>query len=152
MTYFLRTIDNASHREDLLARFARLDPTQPPLWGRLTAPSMLVHLCDQMRMPFNDNPSGPMAGPPRIPVVRELFLYVVPWPKGVVQGPPEAFQSDPGDWADDLESLKELVDQFVSVPSDRHLADHPNWGPLNRRQWGFFCYRHFNHHLRQFGV
>jgi hypothetical protein len=29
---------------------------------------------------------------------------------------------------------------------------HPFFGPLNGRQWGVFCFRHFDHHLSQFGV
>lgn len=152
MLYLLRTIDNPSHRTELCDRLARLDPAQPPLWGRLTAPRMLVHLCDQMRMPFNDNPSGPLPGPPRVPVLREAFLYFLPWPRGTVQGPPEAFVTEPGNWSSDLETLRELVDQFVNASPRRQWPLHPNWGRLSRRQWGVFCYRHFDHHLRQFGV
>lgn len=152
MSYLFRTIINPSQRDELFARLARLDPGQTPRWGRLTAPSMLAHLCDQMLMPFNDSPSGPMPGPPRVTILRELALYVLPWPKGTVQGPPEAFQSEPGTWADDLGRLRELVEQFVNTPPDAPLAEHPNWGRLSRREWGFFTYRHFDHHLRQFGV
>jgi hypothetical protein len=58
MSFLLRTIDDPADR--LFDRFSRLDPTRAPLWGHLSAPRMLVHLCDQMRMPFNDKPSGPL--------------------------------------------------------------------------------------------
>jgi hypothetical protein len=152
MSYFLRTIFNPLHREELFDRLERLDPSQVPLWGRMTVPSMLVHLCDQMRMPFNDKPSGRIPGVPPYPILRQLILYFLPWPKGKIQGPPEAFHSKPGNWSDDLGTLKELVDHFVKAPPNRHWPDQPNFGRMSRRDWGVFCYRHFDHHLRQFGV
>jgi hypothetical protein len=152
MPYFLRTILNPLHRKELFDRLEGLDPSQAALWGRMTAPSMLIHLCDQMRMPFNDNPSGRIPGVPRHAILRQLILYFLPWPKGTIQGPPEAFHTKPGNWSGDLATLNELVDQFVNAPPDRHWPDQPNFGPMSRRDWGVFCYRHFDHHLRQFGV
>jgi hypothetical protein len=152
MSHFLRTILNPLHRKEILERFERLDSAHAPRWGRMTAPHMLVHLCDQMRMPFNDKPSGRIPGVPTNRILKHLVLYVLPWPKGIIQGPPEAFLTEPGNWADDLAALRELVDRFVNAPPQRSWPDHPNFGRMSRRAWGVFCYRHFDHHLRQFGA
>lgn len=152
MSYVLRTMLNPAHRQALFDRLERLDPAQPPLWGRMTAPSMLAHLCDQMRMPFNDHPSGHIPGVPQNAIMKQLVLHFLPWPKGTIQGPPEAFHSKPGNWSDDLATLSELIDQFVNAPPAGPWSDHPNFGRMNRREWGIFCYRHFDHHLCQFGV
>lgn len=149
--YPIRTLNDASHRRGLFDRLARLDPEQPALWGSLTAPRMLAHLCDQMRMPLRDQPCAPIPSPTRYPVLRELFLYVLPWPKGRIQGPPEAFQADPAQWSEDLATLNGLVDRYLSLEPDRTWPDHPHFGRMNRRAWGAFCYKHFDHHLRQFG-
>ena len=62
-------------------------------------------------MPFNDNPSARIPGVPRGLVLRQLILYFLPWPKGTIQGPPEAFHTEPGNWSDDLATLKKLVEQ-----------------------------------------
>ncbi len=152
MSYFMRTIQNPKDRKDLFDRLGRLDPAQPPLWGRLTAPTMLAHLCDQMRMPYNDNPSPPIPGVQHYPVMRQLVLYLLPWPKAQIQGPPEAFHTPPAVWSEDVATLKALVDQFVNASADRPWADHQHFGPMNHRVWGYFSYRHFDHHLRQFGA
>ena len=109
MSYFLRTIDNPLHRQELFDRLAGLQPGQPARWGTMTASRMLIHLCDQMRMPFNEKPSGPLPGVPRFPVLWYLALYILPWPKATVRGPPEAFHTEPGNWSDDLATLKKLV-------------------------------------------
>ena len=152
MSYILRTIQNPAHRAQLFDRFERLDPTTPALWGRLTAPRMLAHLCDQMRMPYNEKPSPPIPGVQRYPVMQQLVLYLLPWPKARIPGPAEAFQTPPAAWSDDLATLKSLVDQFVSAAPARPWAVHPNFGPMNHRVWGYFSYRHFDHHLCQFGA
>ena len=152
MSYVFRTILNSSHRRELFDRLERIHPAQAALWGHMSAPHMLAHLCDQMRMPFNDNPSGRIPGVPRNRVLRTLILYFVPWPKATIHGPPEAFHSKPGNWSNDLATLRELVDHFRNAPPDREWPHHPNFGRMSRREWGVFCYRHFDHHLRQFGV
>lgn len=94
MSFLVCTIDDPIDRRELFARLSRLDPTRGPLRGRMSAPRMLAHLCDQMRMPFNENPSRRLPGPPRVRGLREAFLYFLPWPKGRAQGPPEAFRTD----------------------------------------------------------
>ena len=148
----MRTINNPSHRRQLFERLARLDPEQPALWGTLSPPRMVAHLCDQMHMPLNDGPVVPMPVPTRYPVLRELFLYLLPWPKGKVQAPPGAFETSPAEWAEDLAKLSDLVDSYLSLEAERSWPDHPHFGRMNRRSWGVFCYKHFDHHLRQFGA
>ncbi len=150
--YFLKTVANPRHRRELLARFERIDPSRPPRWGRMSAVRMLAHLCDQMEMTINNEPVDPIPGPQRYPVVRQLILYVVPWPRGKVKGPPAAFRSEPREWAENLERLREQVDRFAGAPADRGWPDHPIFGPMDKRVWGVFTYRHFDHHLRQFGA
>ena len=152
MSYFLQTILNPAHRQRLFERLERLHPASPPRWGGMPAPAMLAHLCDQMRMPFNEQPSGPIPGLPRLPMMRAVTLYLLPWPQGAIKGPPEAFISEPGRWEDDVATLRELVDAFVNAPHRRRWPDQPNFGRMSRRDWGVFCWRHFDHHFRQFGA
>ena len=146
----VRSLLKEKHRTQLLGRLTRLDPDQPALWGRLTARRMLAHLCDQMRVTLGEQACAPLAGPARYPILREAFLYVLPWPKGRIQGPPEAFVTPPMDWDGDLATLTGLVERFVSRDPASNWSDHPYFGRMSRRAWGVFCYRHFDHHLRQF--
>ena len=74
MSYLFQTILDPAHRQGLFDRLGRLDPSREPLWGRMSAPAMLAHLCDQMRMPFNEHPSGPIPGLPRVPLMRAVTL------------------------------------------------------------------------------
>ncbi len=147
----MRTFFNPTHRKEMLDRLKCIEPEQPALWGHLTAPRMLAHLCDQMRVTLGDRPCAPLPGPARYPVLRELILYVLPWPKGKIQGPPEAFLTAPTEWARDLATLNGLVEQFVGQGPGGTWPDHPAFGRMSGQAWGVFCHRHFDHHVRQFG-
>jgi hypothetical protein len=113
---------------------------------------MVVHLTDQMRHTLGDERTTPRPGPLRWPIVKHAVLYWLPWPKGRVQGPPEAFVTRPTSWEADLATLEALVERFVQQDDRIQWPEHALFGQMSRRAWGFFCYRHFDYHLRQFGA
>ncbi len=117
----------------------------------MTAPQMLAHLRDQMRHTLGDARAAPRRGPLRWPIVKHAVLYWLPWPKGRVQGPPEAFVSRPTTWDADLTAFEALVARFVQDERTT-WPEHALFGPMSRRAWGHFCHRHFDYHLRQFGA
>jgi len=138
-------------REALMGRFRALTPDAPARWGRMNAPRMLAHLTDQMRHTLGDATARPRQGPLRWPIIRELVMYWLPWPRGRVKGPPEAFVTQPGQWSEDLEKFEALVAQFVDGGGRQDWPDHAMFGRMTRQSWGYFCFRHFDYHLKQFG-
>jgi hypothetical protein len=149
----MRTLFDDGCRADVLARLRSVRPEARPLWGRMTAPQMVVHLADQMRMTLGNARWTPM--PPahlRWPGMKQAALYWLPWPKGEIQGPPEVFVTTPTDWDADIAAVEALVARFAARGTDGVWPEHSHFGRLNGRQWGVFCYRHFDHHLRQFGA
>lgn len=118
----------------------------------MTAPQMLAHLCDQMRHTLGDAPTSPRPGLLRWPIVRYLAIYWLPWPKGRVQGPPEAFVTPPGAWEADILTLENLLQRFVAQDDRTSWPDHALFGRMTRQDWARLCHRHFDHHLRQFGA
>ena len=148
------TMFDAKRRHDLLTRLRRLDPNREPLWGRLTARQMPPHLIDQMRITLGEVVVKQRLSsfPVRYPPLRQAALYWLPWPKGRIQGPAEGFLSQPTEWNADLDTLEGLVERFVQRGSGASSwPEHPAFGRLNGREWGVFCYRHFEHHISQFG-
>ncbi len=113
---------------------------------------MLAHLSDQLRHTLGDATAAPKRGPLRWPVVKQLVLYVLPWPRGHARGPPEAFVTRPTNWDTDMATFLELVQRFVDSPDRRAWPEHAFFGPMSRKAWGHFCHRHFDYHLRQFGA
>jgi hypothetical protein len=118
----------------------------------MNAPKMLAHLSDQMRHALGDARAAPQRGPLRLPIVKHVVMYWLPWPKGRIKGPPEAFLTQPTTWERDLATLLGLVDRLVSDDERATWPDHPIFGSMSRQSWARFSHRHFDHHLRQFGV
>ena len=139
-------------RARVVARLDRLTPSSERRWGRMTAPEMVAHLTDQMGHTLGDVPVEAHGGPLSWAPIRYLSIYVVPWPRGKVRGPAEAFVSRPGEWNADLERLRSLVERFGSRDPRGDWPDHLLFGRMSGRDWGYFCHKHFDHHLRQFGV
>src|SRR5262245_13699498 len=109
----MRTLFDDACRTDVLDRAKHIRPDARPLWGRLTAPLMVVHLADQMRMTLGDTPWIRM--PPaylRWPGMKQAALYWLPWPEGGIQGPPEALVTTPTEWDADIATVEALVGRF----------------------------------------
>jgi len=137
-------------RETILQRLGRLTPSHKPKWGTLTAPRLLCHLADQLRVAVGDLPT----------VHRDSFLsrtllkWVVVYsplraPPGKVHTAPEMLTSVPTSWNADLQACETLIGRLAATPT---AAFQPMFGPLSHNGWGRLCWKHLDHHLRQFGV
>lgn len=143
------TLLNESDREAIAGRLRRVTPETPAKWGKLDARGMLCHVTDQLRVA-----TGELAAAP-----THTFLYrtLVKWlvvhtglqpPPGKIQTAPEMLTSCPGDWAADMASCERLI---AEVGAGRASTVHPAFGPLSASEWGKLCFKHLDHHLRQFG-
>lgn len=139
-------------REEVLQRIRNLDGTQKPLWGKMNAGQMLSHISDQLRMALGDIPCDGVRGPFRHWPLNKLMIYVIPWPKGKAKGPREAFRTLPSNWQDDVAQFEALVRRFAGRSPADAWPQHPLFGNLDGKAYGVLCYRHTDHHLRQFGV
>jgi len=140
----------ADDRELLLGRLARLRPDTKPAWGTLDAPRLLCHLGDSMRVALGELPAVPRHSW----LTRTLGRLVVVHtgfepPRGKVQTAPEMLTSKPASWQADLDACRQLA---ARIGSGAASAEHPTFGRLTPEEWGKLCWKHINHHLRQFGV
>jgi hypothetical protein len=143
---------NADIRAGFNRRIKNLRPDAQRQWGRMNAPQMVCHLADQLRMALGEIQARSIPGPLRYPLIKQLVIDVLPWPKGRIQGPPEAFTSSPVDWNRDVQTLLRLLEQFGEQGAREKWPPHPNFGRLSGPLWSRLTCRHFDHHLRQFGV
>ncbi|HSR49301.1 MAG TPA: DUF1569 domain-containing protein [Acidobacteriota bacterium] len=146
-----KTFFDPTHRVEIVSRLGRLTPETPRRWGTMNAPRMVAHLRDQMAHCLGDQTPTPVPGILRWSLLRHASIYWIPWPKGRLKGPPDAFVTPPGDWSADIEDLIASVNRFACRDIDGSWPDHALFGPMTGRDWGYFCFKHFDHHLRQFG-
>ncbi len=146
----MKSIWRASVRDELRARLARLTPESNARWGRMTAPQMVAHLADSARMALGDLPVAPTRRPIRYPPLKQLIVYLLPFPKGVPTAP-ELIGRIPGEFSHEVHTAGALLERIASPP-DGPRPEHPAFGRLSEQAWGVLVYRHYDHHLRQFSV
>ncbi|HEX7879053.1 MAG TPA: DUF1569 domain-containing protein [Candidatus Eisenbacteria bacterium] len=145
-----RTLCDDKDRAELLERLRRLQPDSPRQWGTLDAPGMLCHVTDAFRLALGQIQSRPHYNALSRSIGKFLVVNTsLRPPKGRIKAPPETMFTSPSEWSRDLTSCEELA---MRVASGEASAVHPAFGPLTPEEWGRMCWKHTDHHLRQFGV
>jgi hypothetical protein len=148
----MKTMWESGRQQEIRDRVARLRPDARGAWGKLSAPGMVCHLADSLKMALGDFPVAPKHFPIRYPPLKQFIIYVAPFPKSAPTAP-ELLARPPAAWQTDLAELRALVDRFVARGAEATpWPEHPAFGKLSRRAWGVLTYRHMDHHLRQFGA
>jgi hypothetical protein len=146
------TLADAATRTAIATRIARLSPESAPAWGRMSAPQMLAHCADALRMAYGDLPCAPKNVPlARLGVVKWLMLNLLPFPKGAPTAR-ELIARAPTEWGAEREAVVALVERFGREATRSAWPAHPLFGPLTGPEWGQLAWKHLDHHLRQFGV
>jgi hypothetical protein len=140
-------------RDAMLARLRRLRPEAPRRWGKMSAPQMVAHLIDQLHHALGDTSCRPVPGRLlRWAPVRWAAIYVVPWPRGLLKGPADAFVTRPTEWSADVAALEALVHRLAARADQKSWPEHAMLGRMTGRDWAAISHKHFDHHLRQFGT
>jgi hypothetical protein len=146
----MKSVWQKSSREDLERRLDRLTPDTRPLWGKFTAPQMVAHLIEGVRMALGEVKPAPRDTPFKRFPLKQIIIYLAPFPKGAPTAP-ELLVGVPQEWNGQVQRLKDLMARFAGG-SHKTLPEHPAFGKLSRTAWGVLAYKHMDHHLRQFGV
>ncbi len=148
---FMKTIWEQTEREELLARTDKLAADLPARWGKMDCPKMLAHVTDGMRMTMGEMEIAPKKSPLRFPPLRYLIIYVLPFPKGAPTAP-ELIERTPGEWEREIAEFKQVFARLVASSQRTDWPEHPAFGKLSAKDWGALCYKHLDHHFKQFGV
>jgi hypothetical protein len=147
-----KTIFDATSRQQLLDRIARLRPDSARRWGRMTPNEMMCHLEDSMRVATGESPARQRNSFLANPVMRSLIIYYIPWPKGRAKTVPEMLATRPSEFEADRQRLSEWLRKTGERGAHAVWQPHPAFGNISGRDYGVLIYRHVDHHLRQFGV
>ncbi|MGI4870865.1 MAG: DUF1569 domain-containing protein [Janthinobacterium lividum] len=143
-------------QHDVPTLLAHLEPTQTPVWGQMTAQHMVEHLAGALRL--STGRYG-LPIPPPSPALDQMQAYLQNDFPFIVSASNPATARKPGPLQ--LQSLaaavtavrlglNEFFEHYARQPAA--TAVHPAFGNLNYHQWQVFHFKHFHHHLRQFGL
>ncbi len=146
----MKTIWDKADRDNLVRRLENLSANAKPKWGKFTAPQMVTHLNEAIRMGLGELPVQARRTPFKKFPLKQLIIYVAPFPKGAPTAP-ELLAGTSGEWNGEISRFKELLNRFATGSHTR-MPEHPAFGRLSRNAWGRLGYRHIDHHLKQFGA
>jgi hypothetical protein len=146
----MKSIWQEALRREISDRVGALSWDRPAQWGKFTAPKMVCHLADSLKMAMGDLPVAPKRLPIRYPPLKQLIIYVSPFPKSAPTAP-ELLVRAPREWANDVADVQALLARAASARTTDSWPEHPAFGKLSTRAWGVLIYRHMDHHLKQFG-
>jgi hypothetical protein len=147
----MKSMFNDQDRSSMLSRIDRVASGAKPHWGKMNAELMLAHLVESVRMAVGEMTARPKKLPIRHFPLKQLIVYWIPFPKGSPTAP-ELLPKDTGTVDRSKGELARLLRVFAERAQETQWPEHPAFGKLTRQAWGVLVYRHFDHHLRQFGV
>jgi len=147
----MKTIYDDTLRNDILSRVARVTTESRARWGKMNAEKMLAHMTESLRMALGEFHPKPKNLPIRYFPLKQLIIYLAPFPKGAPTAP-ELMPSDSRTVEHSKGEIARLLEAIAKCRDATSWPEHPAFGKLTTRAWGVLTYRHFDHHLRQFGA
>lgn len=139
-------------RATFIDRAKNLRTETKPAWGKLSASAMLAHLNDSYRMATGELKVKSKRGPLKYTPIKQLIIYVLPFPKGAPTAPELIARSDGAVLEDERLAFGRLFDQLGSLTTSSVLQPHPAFGVLSYDEYGALMAKHTQHHFRQFGI
>jgi hypothetical protein len=148
----MKTVFDDATRSGILARVGRVESGVKPQWGKMNAEQMLAHLHQALQMAVGELSTKPKKLPIRYFPLKQLIIYLVPFPKGAPTAPELIPGANAGTVEENKQRLAQSMAAFATRANATNWPEHPAFGHLTTRAWGVLVYRHMDHHLRQFGV
>lgn len=148
-----KSLHNQSDVIEILTRIKKLSSSSKSQWGKMNVQQMLAHLNAFLETSLNIN------SPKRLfigRIIGRLFKSRYISEKPFSMNSPTHKEYIFIDFRDfDNEKLKsvELIQQFFDGGISKCTSKpHSFFGHLTPEEWGIVQWKHFDHHLRQFGV
>ncbi len=125
-----------------------------PQWGSMNAEEMLQHLRLGIRMSKENQEGSISTSDEKLPVFKRFLMSDKPFGKNLNR--PSFFDQPVQDMEFEelkkqlLQELEQLLHFLEQQPE--HTSVHDSFGVLNAEEWKHLHYKHFRHHLTQFGL
>ena len=152
--WIMRSLRAQRDREEIISRINNLTGQEKASWGKMNISQMVSHLVQSGELPFESTLPDKSGVVSRM-AIKPLVLYVLPMPKDVKTSAEIDQQEDgrkPTEFNADKGLAIDLINRLATLPGDHNCSYHPFFGKMSAREWGILCYKHIDHHLRQFGA
>ncbi|MCK5862883.1 MAG: DUF1569 domain-containing protein [Candidatus Hydrogenedentes bacterium] len=147
---------DSDYSEEIINRLQNIPPDAVPIWGTMTRDDLVEHFIWVLHHAMGRSTCVPDCSnwfsrsvTQRL-VVHE-FLHI---PRGIQLPSELTSRGITLQESGDLETLHAIIEEYLYCVQADELepASHPFFGPLDVDGWDRLHVRHFEHHLKQFGV
>jgi hypothetical protein len=139
-------------RATFIGRVSNLSANSTPAWGKFTASGMLAHLNDSYRMTTGELTVKKKSAFLSYTPIRQLIIYVLPFPKGAPTAPELIARADKADLTAEKLAFAQLFETLGALTPGDRLQPHPAFGPLTYKEYGALMAKHTEHHFKQFNL
>lgn len=140
-------------KNDIINRIDELHPNSKAMWGKMNVSQMLAHCVVPTRVSAGELPSAQtLLGKFFGRMAKKQLLNGEYMKKNLPTAPNFIIKETP-DFYLSQQALKEAIQRLYETDKSALLQrKHPFFGKMTLEEWGILNYKHFDHHLRQFGV
>lgn len=149
-------MNNLYHAEDvegIVHRLERLTVDSKREWGTMSVSQMLEHLNVSLEPALGlSAPKRKFAGRVLSPILKRIYLNKKPMIKNSKTDNSYIITGE-----QDFEGVRTKAIEMVKMfhdngPEKCTKHPHPYFGKLTPNEWALLKWKHYDHHLRQFGV
>lgn len=140
--------------QEIRARLQKLNSSAKARWGKMSAAQMLVHCQKQLQVALGE-----------MSLKRGLFSFFFgkrakkkllskePFAHNLPTADEFVVQDNSGDFEKEKQTLSDMILRFQKKgPKAVDGKIHPFFGTMEAGEWDILCWKHLDHHFRQFGV
>jgi hypothetical protein len=150
---YMDTIFNQPAAAGILARLNSLQPDSKALWGKMNVGQMVSHLQGPVTVAMSDKKlNRTFMGIVFGAMAKKKVLNEKPFDKNLPTDP-AMIRKGEHNFEEEMAKLTGLLNQLIAG-GEAGLTQfpHPFFGKLTNADWGLMLWKHFDHHLRQFGA
>jgi len=144
-------LHDPGYRESTKKRLRLITADTARQWGAMTPDQLMWHLAEATRWYFGEMDVTGIKAPPLPKPMFRFFVLNFPWPKSA-----DSMDVLKAKGRYDLETERArcfaLMDEFAAHPVAGKWPVHPLFGRMTGQQCSRLQAKHYEHHLRQFGV
>lgn len=151
----MKTIFDPNIKLQLIKRIEKINADSKAQWGKMNVYQMIKHLniwnqwvlgIDN-NIPYKQDFLGKIIGKM---VLKANTKNDKPMGKGAPAGSNFTIKEKSGDFEKQKQNLFDLTEHYGRYCNPDFI--HGFFGKMTKEQIGIFAYKHYDHHLRQFGV
>ena len=138
---------------EIIVRINQLQPTTQRKWGKMNVSQMLFHCYEALGTATGDVVlKVPFLFKLLAPIIKKKVMEDKPYKEGLPTAKEFIAKLDKN-FEDEKAKLLERINEFI-INGEAKVdgKKHPAFGKLTAYEWGFSQWKHFDHHLKQFGV